>query len=327
MALFRGREKLIQQIETLLADPDRSVSISLIGPRRCGKTSLLRMLPVKLPDAICVFFDLQDNPVDSAQAFFQALERQTLEQASRDRQMTLPKLANGPIFETGSQWFRAVDEVAGTHRILICIDEFERLEELFPGDRRDLLKLMGLFRAIIQHRRRLRLLAAGAAPFDELDSLWNDHFINLREIPIGHLDRENSLNLLTRPIAGFPAQAIPTAIAKRIYDRTRGQPYLTQLYGNLLVTRLNDQKRRTALVEDVSAIEEDVLTQAAYYLRNIYQSAPAKVRHALLALSKGEQNELQASTRRWLRRRWLLDQDGQLGIPVLGRWIKEEIDD
>lgn len=47
--VFRGREELIKRIKTLLPDPQQSASIALIGPRRCGKTSLLKMLPVMLP--------------------------------------------------------------------------------------------------------------------------------------------------------------------------------------------------------------------------------------------------------------------------------------
>lgn len=51
--------------------------------RRCrsdpwwrGKSSLLRMLPVKPPDALCVFLDLQDNPVATPLDLFSALEQQ-----------------------------------------------------------------------------------------------------------------------------------------------------------------------------------------------------------------------------------------------------------
>jgi len=60
--LFRGREDVVARLERLLADPDRAASIALLAPRRCGKTSLLKMLPLLLPDAVCVFFDLQGHP-------------------------------------------------------------------------------------------------------------------------------------------------------------------------------------------------------------------------------------------------------------------------
>jgi predicted AAA+ superfamily ATPase len=49
--------------ESILGDPAQGAALALIGPRRCGKTSLLNMLPLKLPDALVVFFDTQNNPI------------------------------------------------------------------------------------------------------------------------------------------------------------------------------------------------------------------------------------------------------------------------
>ena len=193
------------------------------------------MLPTMLPDAVCVFFDLQGHPVDTPAGFFQALARETLGQARRDRGLTLPPLPEGPPFESASAWLESLEETAGERRILLCLDEFETLEKSFPGSRRQLLQLMGLFRATIQHRRRVRLLVAGEAPFDELDAVWNDHFISVREVRIGHLDPETARELVRRPSDDFPEDALPDAVAERIVERTGAQPYLVQLYAQLLV--------------------------------------------------------------------------------------------
>ena len=321
---FRGRVDLVRSIETLLGEPGRGASIALLGPRRCGKTSFLKMLPHLLPDAICIFFDLQDNPIDSPSAFFNALERRSREQARRDRQIDLPKLPAGAPFEAGSRWLEELDAQAGRHRILLCLDEFERLESLFPGSRRELLQVMGLLRATIQHRRRIRLLFSGAAPFDELDAMWNDHLINVREVKIGHLDEETAVGLLRKPIPDFPEEAVPEEVAHAIAARTGGQPYLVQLYGSVLVTQLNQEERGRADLADVPRVEKQVLEQATYYLRNTYQAAPPAARAALLDLAHDGTPQLDAATRRWLRRRLLLTEEGRLSIPVLGAWIRAE---
>jgi len=323
--VFRGREHLVERLETLLADPSASVSVALIGPRRCGKTSLLCMLPALLPDTLCVFFSIQGNAIDPQAGFFPSLARVALAQARVERGLELPPWPDGPPFEAASEWLRTLDEAIGDGRILLCIDEFERLETLFPGDRRALLQFMGLLRATIQHRRRVRLLVAGAAPFNELDSVWNDHFVNVRELRVGHLDQQTARDLLIRPLPDFPAHAIPLSVAAAIVARTGGQPYLLQLYGSLLVTRLNAMQRRSAALDDLPQIEEEVLSQVTYYFRDLYESAPDAARAGLCALARDQVPTIDPQTRRWLRRRELMTDEQRIGIPVFGRWIIEEV--
>jgi serine/threonine protein kinase len=322
--VFRGRAEIVRRLESILTD-GHSGSIALLGPRRCGKTSLLQMLPVLLPDCLCVFFDLQDNPVDSPQAFFEALYRQSSEQARRDRRIRLPALKNGGTFASAMEWFQALDKIEGDFRILLCLDEFERLEELFPGNRQDLLQLMGLFRATIQHRKKLRLLVSGVAPFDELGQIWNDHFINLRQVRVGHLDRSTALELLMQPESDFPSDAVPENVASHVFERTGGQPYLLQLYGSLLISHLNAKGNRHAVMEDIPPIEEDVKSQGAYYFRHAYEAAPAQARLALEELAVGQKPEIAQPTWQWLARRGLVAEDGRLLIPVLGTFMREEL--
>ena len=302
-SVFRGREEIVRQIDSILADGNQGGSIALLGPRRCGKTSLLQMLPALLPDCLCIFFDLQDNPVDSTQSFFEAICRQAREQARRDRRIDLPGLANGATFSSAMEWFQELDAIPGNFRILLCVDEFERLEDLFPGNRQDLLRLMGLFRATIQHRRKLRFLVSGVAPFDELGQIWNDHFINVRQIWVGHLEREAAIDLLMRPLADFPVGVVPEEVANLVYERTGGQPYLLQLYGTLLIAHLNAQSRRRAIPEDIATVEEDVTSQGAYYFRHSYEAVPVEAREALERLACGKSPTMTRPTRQWLARR------------------------
>lgn len=327
--VFRGREDVVRQIESLLADASQSASIALLGPRRSGKSSLLKMLPALVPDAVCIFFDLQDHPTDSPAGFFRELQKEAREQARRDRRLDIPPLPEGSPFEAGSAWLKMLDDLAADRRILLCIDEFERLETLFPGGSSDLLRLMGLFRATIQHRRKLRLLVSGAAPFDELGALWNDHFINVQEIRLDLLDRATSLELLTRPIAELPETAILEPIAARIYERTGGQPFLLQAYGFALIQRLNDRQRgsREATLDDLAPVEETVLTRWKPYFADTVNAAPPHARDVLIALAHGRLPELDNRARRWLRRRCLLTEEDHLRVPVLGAWIRDELDE
>lgn len=324
--VFVGRDDLIRTLDAILADPQQRNSLALLGPRRCGKSSLLRMLPLKLPDAVPVFFDLQDNPATTPAQFFSAIASRAAEQARRERDLVLPKLAPNPDITTFAQWLEQVDAALGSRRLLLCIDEFERLPDLFPGDHRSLLQLMGLFRATVQNRRNIRLLVAGVAPFDELDAIWSDHLINLRELRVEHLDPDSALRLLTRPIPGF--NAIPEPVAREVIVRTGCQPLLLQLYGSMLVDRLNAEQRTEATIDDLTAVDRAVREEgnAVNHFRNIYDSAPDDARAVLLALSDASapSPKMSSGTRRYLLRRCFITPEGVPRIPVFFDWVHAE---
>ncbi|MCW5213466.1 hypothetical protein VU04_11220, partial [Desulfobulbus sp. TB] len=322
MEVFRGREESIRRIEHLL-NQDRA-SIAVLAPRRCGKTSLLNMLPLMLPDTLCVFFDLQDNVVSSPERFFQRLNQCAHEAARKQGCTDFPILGQGPCFDEAIEWFDSLESFGQEHgfRILLCIDEFERLESLFPGKRTELIRLMSLFRATIQHRRFLRLLISGVAPFDELDDIWSDHFINVREIRLTHLDQASSLALIRQPIPDFPDDAIPESVAQQIFTITNGQPFLVQLFSQLLVTRLNDQERSQATLEDLVPVEEELLEQANTYFMNMSQ-VPSEYKDLLKRLMNSETVELRRRERRYLRYHGLVDTEDRLAIPLLATWLLE----
>ena len=337
--VFCGRDAIARKIEQLLVHQQQNVSIALLSPRRCGKSSLLKMLPSLLPDSIVVFYDLQDNTVDSVAGFFRTLAQQVLQQAYQDRAIKLPALPEGSAFEAGQHWFKILDQHL-TQPLLICMDEFERLPALFPGTEQQLLQLMSLFRATIQNRRYVRLLVAGVAPFDELESLWNDHFINVQVIKMPHLDRHSSLALVQSPIAAFPTATLPKDVADYLFSRTQGQPYLLQAFAGTTVEHLNEHQLSTAHLDMLPAIEEEVLRRCNAYFRNIYFDAPPAAQQYLNDLSHPPCNklndqpndktiesiqllELDPISQRWLQTRLLISAQGTLTMPIFARWIRE----
>jgi hypothetical protein len=98
---------------------------------------------------------------------------------------------------------------------------------------------------------------------------------------------------------------------------------LTQLYGSLLVTYLNEQKRSVAHLADLVRVEEDVLTQGTYYFRHTYEATPPEARRAIERLASGETPEMTLRTRNWLRR--FITDGGRLQIPVLATFVLEEM--
>ena len=128
--------------------------------------------------------------------------------------------------------------------------------------------------------------------------------------------------MLTQPARDFPPDTIPEAVAHEVYRRTGGQPYLVQVFGSLLVTRLNEQKRKTAAVGDVQAVEGRAIEWAESYFRDTYKSAPPAARDAIGRLAQGEAADLMPVARRWLAQRYLLTPDDRLAIPAFGAWIE-----
>ena len=317
--LFRGREAAVREIEDILSDATRSASLQLLAPRRAGKTSLLKDAAAP---AARYHLRVFRYPEASVGAFWSKLAEQARIQAKLDRRADLPALPDGPPMEAAALWLEKLDNLPGGRRILIAIDEFERLEDLFPGSRREFLQLMGLFRATIQHRRGVRLLVSGAAPFDELDGVWDDHFISARQIKLPFLDREASVGLLTQPVSRVPDGSHSRRGGSRGYRRTGGQPYLLQIFGSLLVGRLNDDKRTVATLDDLTAVEGRAIEWAEPYFRDAHRNAPPEAREALARLAREHAAVLTPVARRWLAQRYLLTPDDRLAIPVFGAWIE-----
>ena len=128
---------------------------------------------------------------------FPALEKRLREQVRPQERESLPRLRDSSL-EAARDWLEALEQRPGRDRILLCLDEFERLEEVVgekPETKQQLVQLMGLLRATIQRRRRVRLLVAGNSTFEELGSLWNDSFISARELRLRPLARDVAIGL------------------------------------------------------------------------------------------------------------------------------------
>lgn len=326
-AVFLGREGVIAELQKLLTHPQ--VALGILGPRRVGKSSLLRRLPVELPGDVFVYFDLQDNPVNSPEDFLAALDKRFAEAVARlpVAQRDLPRLGERTIPGV-AEWFEKLDQVL-SRRVVFCFDEYERVESLWPGDQRSLLQFLGLLRATIQHRKWVRVLIAGASSPEELGRLWTDHFISVQEVRLDFLTREQTLTLLCQDKPGFPGPAaLPLEIGGRIYDLTAGQPYLTQLFGFLLVEHLNAGFRRLAKGDDIEATRLETPGRAGNYLgdeRLACEQRSPETLAALKRLARGLPPECDGPTRRWLRLRGMMTEANTLRVPLFGDYLRRRM--
>lgn len=275
--IFVGRSDISERIERLLLDY-RCPPLLLYGQRRTGKTSLLNNLGKLLPwQIIPLFIDLQ-GPTSLAknyQGFLYNISRAMLASAKRHRELAFPQLTrehlNTDPFTAFDEWLDEVETQIDNHQtLLLILDEFSALEHVFNKGRLDEISVLGMFRHLIQHRPRLKILLSGSHTINEFER-WASYLINVQVVHISYLQFNEALQLIEHPIRNFALAYEPTA-SQRILDLTRGHPALIQLICSEIITLKNKQninERRLAKVSDVEAAILGALQHGRFFFADI----------------------------------------------------------
>jgi hypothetical protein len=201
------------------------------------------------------------------------LAKQIRENALTHRRLKLPELTRDalavdpyPIF---GKWLSQVEDALGERWLLLCLDEYERLQEMLNDGRID-RRIFGYLRHLIQHHPQITILLSGSHTLADLPPLWSDYFINVRTLKIGHLKEDEARELIVRPIEDFPLTYEPDAV-ERILNVTGCQPYLVQVTCRDLVHMLNEQNRTHATLADTERSLTSVLTSAAMYFDELWR--------------------------------------------------------
>jgi hypothetical protein len=198
---FLGRRDLIQKIETETLREGAATALLFIGNRRTGKSSTLNNLQRFVQSAVrTVFADLQDAEVTNSTADF--CETLTERIAKSLRIPAPPPIRDLAAF---TKWLkqRDADLIRDNRYLLICIDEYERLEKVIKQGK--LADLPDSLRHWIQHLQHIVFLFAGSHEPSELkgDLDWTDYLINVRNVPISYLEYEAAIQLVTAPVPNF----------------------------------------------------------------------------------------------------------------------------
>jgi hypothetical protein len=256
--IFVGRTDISARIEQLLLD-QRQPPLLLYGQRRMGKTSLLNNLGRLLPSTIVpLFVDLQ-GPVTQATnqaGFFYNLARGMINSARRQRNLVLPPLSREELaFDPVTRFDEWVDEVEaalGPNTALLALDEFEALEEPLAEGRFNEAAVLGMFRHLIQHHSRFKVLLTGSHALDEFQR-WASYLINVQMVRLSYLSETEAYQLIERPIKNF-ALRYEAEASRRVLALTRGHPALTQLLCYEIVVFKNEQDptvRRRVYLPDI----------------------------------------------------------------------------
>jgi uncharacterized protein len=271
---FKGRQDLFRAIEDISLSAQPPVLL-LYGRRRTGKTSTLKYLPSRVSsDLIPLLVDFQGAAsIQRMENIAEFIATAIVKTAKSARNLNLPtlspaQLSNDPFYALQT-WMEQIERDAPGRRFLLCIDEFERLEEVIAtsGSRAPL----NFLRYVMQNRRQWIVLFSGSHRLDELQPYWSDYLIGTRTLPITYLQPAEARELVQHPVPNFPDIYAPAAVDE-ILRLTRGQPYLVQLLCSCVVEYINsaDVQRQLVTVADVDAAKPIAWERGIAYFQEFW---------------------------------------------------------
>ena len=328
--VFAGRQDVVRAIEAAVLNAAEAPTLLLHGPRRMGKSSILKQLPRLLgPDFAPALVDCQQPAArESLPGLLRYLSAALAEGLRRRRieikPLTAEDLADAP-FQRFDAWLQTVERAMPPNlRALLCLDEYERLQSaLDAGWGADFLDQL---RHILQHRPRIVVMFTGARTFAELGPAWTDRFISARRLRVSFLKPDEVRVLLTKPIPEFDLEYLPGAL-ETLIEATHCQPYLTQAVAFELVQYLNEGERKQAAVADVEEAITRALESGGEYFANVWTDAGEEGQAILTALVEGRPAPESRKALRWLREHDVLNAAGDFAVPMMARWVREQIED
>ena len=341
--LFVGRRDVVREIEVSLLGAAQKPTLVLWGPRRMGKTSVLKQLPRLLGSEFApAFIDMQAVQVrESVRAFFRGVTQAAAAGLRRRgvevEELGEPALGESP-FGAFAEWMEKVEEGLGEGRyLLLCLDEFERLEASIREGKLP-SELMDQIRHVIQHHPRIVLVFAGSHRPDEMALNWPDVLISTRLIRVSYLREEEARQLITEPAPDFGVSYGEGSV-ERILEVTRCQPNLVQAVCYELVNHLNVEGRREARREDVEGAVGQALESAHLYFAEMWQQVSETQRRVLAEIARaseraqveelvtaaGAARDKVEADLRVLEGRGIIeaaDDRRRFQVPMVGEWVR-----
>src|SRR4029079_10671821 len=126
----------------------------------------------------------------------------------------------------GLRWLEEFDRACADRKLLVVIDEIERVEDGIR-DGWSSTDFLDFLRAAGDALHNIRFLLLTAYPLHRLGPHWTDRLISITSRTISYLDEHDARDLLTYPIPAFP-DISPEGGAALILAQTGRHPYLLQ---------------------------------------------------------------------------------------------------
>ncbi|MEA5536276.1 hypothetical protein [Crocosphaera sp. XPORK-15E] len=226
-----------------------------------------------------------------------------------------------------------IENIAPGKRFLLCLDEFERLQEVIAviNSRAPL----NFLRHIIQDRNTWTLLFSGSHTLDEIETYWSDYLINTRSVRISYLETSEAAELIKYPVPEFPDIYLPETVERIIYW-TRCQPFLVQLLCSELVEYLNRTYGQNSLnikatPNHVDAIFDQALSVGRPYFNELWTNTlNQEQREYIRKLVKGEDiavKEYKKIENKLIEKEIIKREEDKISfqVPLIERSIKQKI--
>jgi hypothetical protein len=193
--------------------------------------------------------------------------------ARTNRNLKLPpidsnRLADDPFFALQA-WMESIERRFPPKRFLLCLDEFEKLEEVITVSNSRIP--LNFLRNIMQHRKQWVLLFSGSHTLNELQPYWSDYLIGTQTLRLSYLHESEARDLIRHPVEDFPNIYDDSAV-EAILHLTRCQPFFVQLVCSALVETLNRQNRFQVTVADVEGIAGLAIERAEGYFDEFWRT-------------------------------------------------------
>lgn len=340
--LFKGRRQLKDQVISEIVGVGRAPLI-LHGPRQCGKSSfLLHLSGMGTHGILPVYVDLQSQAITSSESEFCY---RLITAAIRDLRGICPRVQQLPKVERAAfqtnpyssfeDWLDLLLDSIEDNRLLICIDEFEKLGKAMERGHIS-TAIFDELRHLSQHRDRLRFIFCGAQTFEELGPQWTHYFINSKPIEVLYLEPEEARQLLEDPDPKFGLKYAP-GVLDRIIGLTACQPYLVQLVGEAMVKVARTHDTRMINETLLDAAIKEALPAGEFYFASLWAETTGRnaeevtIGQILLAAIAAKRDlpplegPAHAALQRLQRYHVVAKKDDgyRIEIPLVAQWVQE----
>lgn len=241
---FYGRRVELRNLIDNLRNVRPGEAVLLWGPRRIGKTSLLKEFQQRVmnsEDYILAFVDMQRLSGRSITMFLRDIMKE-IARAVDDPRIKPPNLSRMKRDPLG--YFRGfIENVPALQDkyLVIILDEFQLLSNL-KDDKVTLADINRYFRSLIQHRGGLSIIFSGGGVLDHLLKQPEASFMLevARHQKVGSLETTAARDLIVRPARRIQYD---DDVVQDLLDLTDGHPYYLQWICGELILRADRAQR------------------------------------------------------------------------------------